>query len=221
MAKKTVYQPLSDKIGVKCTLIEYKYFSGFALSQKQKCIQSLHDAANKEGITQILEVSSKSKENIGVNLSAFNLYMNVQGKKYSVEQLFQSSKVFEKGGPFTDLLNVSSKEAKTDARLKTSGNIIAFKLLNNIFPIEPKTYFYDWLYASALLQNKSILNIALKYHAFTDIEFNEKKSINCQAYSLALCCSILQNKPEVINNDTFDKDIFYNFCINEYKSRWS
>lgn len=221
MAKKTVYQPLSDKIGVKCSLIEYKYYSGFALSQKQKCIQSLHEAANKVGITQILEVSSKSTEIVGVSLSAFNLCMNVLGGKYTVEQLFQSSKVFEKGGPFTDLLNVTSKEAKTDERLKSSGNIIAFKLLDNKFPIEPKTYFYDWLYATALLQNKEILKKALDFQAFTDIEFNEKKSLNCQAYSLALFCSICKNHREfVADKEIIPKEEFLELCQDEYNSRW-
>lgn len=176
MAQKTVYQPLLNEIGVKRTLVEYEYFSGFALSQKQKCISSLHKAAEKENITNILEVSSKSPNPIGVNLSAFNLSININNTLFCVEQVFQASKVFEKGGPYTDLLTVSSREAKRDPRLKESGNIIAFNVMGKDFPTEPKTFFYDWLYSNALLQNKDILKKALEYNAFTDIEFNEKKS---------------------------------------------
>ena len=147
MAQKTVYQPLLNEIGVKRTLVEYEYFSGFALSQKQKCISSLHKAAEKENITNILEVSSKSPNPIGVNLSAFNLSININNTLFCVEQVFQASKVFEKGGPYTDLLTVSSREAKRDSRLKESGNIIAFKIIDKDFPTEPKTFFYDWLYS--------------------------------------------------------------------------
>lgn len=220
MAKKTVYQPLLKQIGVKCDIVDYEYFPGFALSQKQKCIKSLHKAAETEGISNILEVSSKSTEMIGVSLSAFNLCLNIQGKSYSVEQLFQASKVFEKGGPFLDLLDVSSREAKTDERIKTSGNIIAFRLLNNDFPIEPKTFFYDWLYTSALLQNKDLLKRVLLYNAFTDIEFNEKKSLNCQAYSLALFCSICKNTKEFADKEMISKEEFFKLCQDEYNSRW-
>lgn len=221
MAQKTVYQPLINEIGVKRTLVEYEYFSGFALSQKQKCIKSLHQAASLKGIQSILEVSSKSTESLGISLSAFNLSLQVNEKNYCVEQLFQASKVFETGGPYTDLLKVSSREAKTDTRLKESGNIIAFNILGTNFPIEPKTFFYDWLYFSALLQNKDLFENALLYEAFTDIEFNEKKSINCQAYSLALGCSIIKNSNNLLNSETINRDDFLKLCASEYKNRWS
>lgn len=221
MAQKTVYQPLLNEIGVKRTLVEYEYFSGFALSQKQKCISSLHKAAEKENITNILEVSSKSPNPIGVNLSAFNLSININNTLFCVEQVFQASKVFEKGGPYTDLLTVSSREAKRDSRLKESGNIIAFKIIDKDFPTEPKTFFYDWLYSNALLQNKDILKKALEYNAFTDIEFNEKKSINCQAYSLALFCSLVKNYNDILENDSLSQENFLKFCSQEYKNRWS
>lgn len=221
MAQKTVYQPLLNEIGVKRTLIEYEYFSGFALSQKQKCISSLHKAAEKENISNILEISSKSPNPIGVNLSAFNLSIKVNNTFFCVEQVFQASKVFEKGGPYSDLLNVSSREAKRDPRLKESGNIIAFNVMGKDFPTEPKTFFYDWLYSNALLQNKDILKKALEYNAFTDIEFNEKKSINCQAYSLALFCSLVKNYNDILENDSLSQENFLKFCSQEYKNRWS
>ena len=221
MAQKTVYQPESDEIRVKRTLITYEYFSGFARSQKQKCIKSLHDAAHKENISPILEISSKSTEQAGINLSAFNLPINIEENTYSVEQIFQASKVFEKGGPYTDLLKVNSRDAKTDTRLKESGAIISFRIMGTDFPIKPMTFFYDWLYANALLQNKPLLKEALKYNAYTDIEFNEKKSINCQAYSLALFCSVIKNRPEVMKKDNISKEDFLNLCDEEYQIRWS
>ena len=221
MAQKTVYQPLTNEIGVKRTLIEYEYFSGFALAQKQKCISSLHKAAEKKGIKNILEISSKSPSPIGISLSAFNLSLKIDNTDFCVEQLFQASKVFERGGPYTDLLKVSSREAKRDQRLKESGNIIAFNIMGKDFSTEPKTLFYDWLYSNALLQNKNLLLKALEYNAFTDIEFNEKKSINCQAYSLALFCSIIKNNNKIIDSNNISKEEFFEICQKEYTIRWN
>lgn len=214
MAIKTIYKPQKKDIGVNLIRVEYKYFSGFALSQKQKCIQSLHDSAIKSGeVKSILEVSSKSMDEIGIKLSAFNLkYDGI----HSVEQIFQSSKVFEKGGPFLDLLNKTSHDAKTDERLKTSGNIINFNFQNIIFPTRPYTFFYDWLYINALLNFDDIYPKIKKYDSFSDIEFNEKKSINCQAYSLALFSSIISNIPASEIYKLKDKDFFLSVCSKEY-----
>ena len=52
--------------------------------------------------------------NLGVKLSAFNLKLN----GYTLENIFQSSKVFSNGGPYRDLMNVAPKEAKRDGRLQ-------------------------------------------------------------------------------------------------------
>ena len=56
--------------------------------------------------------------------------------------------------------------------------------------MKPKTLFYDWLYIKALLNTLELKKIILEYDAFTDIEFNPEKSINCQAYSAALFVSL-------------------------------
>jgi hypothetical protein len=50
----------------------------------------------------------------------------------------------------------------------------------------PQTAFYDWLYINALQQQIRQGDAVMDYAAFTDIEFNPKVSINCQARSVAL-----------------------------------
>lgn len=190
MAKRPVF--IVNSVG--CTLvdtqmIEFQYHSGFAVVQKQKSINSLHEEIrNKNNITQILEISSKSESQLGVALSAFNLMMidKKKNQKFSVECAFQSSKVFENGGPFLDLLKVTSREAKKDDRLKTSGQLKKFTFYGIDWALEPLTAFYDWLYINALNFNSEYHDELLKYEAFTDIEFNPEKSINCQAYSVAM-----------------------------------
>jgi len=104
---------------------------------------------------------------------------------YSVECAFQASKVFEHGGPFVDLFDVSSRAAKTDRRLRNSGKLVGFKYFAHEFPLEPKTYFYDWLYASALCRDDKLVEQVMMFDAFTDIEHNPERAINCQARTVA------------------------------------
>jgi len=60
------------------------------------------------------------------------------------------------------------------------------------WPLQPQTLFYDWLYLNALNQNQDLASKICEYDGFTDIEFNPKKSINCQAYSAALYTSLVK-----------------------------
>jgi len=192
MANRPVYMPNTKTLGVSIMETEFKWFPGMSKSQKQKSVVSLHQAANEREVDRVLEISSKSELELGVHLSAFNLSLATKkyGRTLSVETAFQASKVFEKGGPYTDLLDKTSREAKTDIRLKESGNLLSFRFFQQEFPLEPKTYFYDWLYINALCENEALAEGLLEYSGFTDIEFNPKKSINCQAFSAAIYVSL-------------------------------
>jgi hypothetical protein len=190
MASRPVFLP--QKTGdllVRTCYVDFDWSPGMAVSQKQKSISSLHAAAIHNNIcNRPLEISSKSDCSLGVSLSAFNLKgaTKKRDQEFTVETLFQSSKVFENGGPYRDLLHASSREAKRDDRLHSSGRLTGFNLFGESWPLEPKTAFYDWLYINTLIKNEALLDKLEKYDAFTDIEFNPKKSINCQAYSVAL-----------------------------------
>ncbi|WP_448374527.1 DarT1-associated NADAR antitoxin family protein [Fervidobacterium sp.] len=191
------YSKLVDKIG-----IDFEWFPGFAKSQKQKSIHSLHEnylktyglAHNK---TRVLEISTKSNTKLGAELSAFRLkfYHPKLKKEIPVENIFQSSKVFEaegipEGVQYLDLLEKSPSEAKKDPRLREGKKLIGFRFLGIDWPLEPQTLFYDWIYINAVYQNKSLREKITEYDAFTDIEFNPKKSINCQAKAAALYVSL-------------------------------
>ena len=200
MAKRPIYIP---SVGTESLLetkeVDFKWFPGLCISQKQKSINSLHISAKEQlGLKNILEISSKSELPLGVELSAFNLQLASQDNiKASVEVFFQGSKVFSEGGPFTDLYLKTSREAKKDSRLKDSGNLVEFNFEGKSWSLKPNTLFYSWLYINALDQNKSLANGLLQYDAFTDIEFNPKKSINCQAASAAIYKTLV--KRELIN----------------------
>lgn len=187
---------------------EFEFFPGFSDVQKQRSIRSLHESfQRKHANNRVLEISSKSEEEIGVRLSAFNLMIkNKAGKLISVESIFQSSKVFEKGGPYKDLLDVPSRTAKKDERLKNSGRIIGFQIDGKFFPTEPKTFFYNWIYINTLHYNSDLANQIINYDAFTDIAFNPQKSINCQAEAAAIYVSL--RKQGKLSEALKDKDSF-------------
>jgi len=194
MAVRPVFLPHTSKVGVIEKMLEFQWHPGLAKSQKQKSIRELHAAAALFGHYPILEISSKSENNMGIELSAFNLKITtrLKGFVFTVETAFQGSKVFEKGGPYKDLLGLDSLSAKKDIRLKESGNLVGFDFFGNKFPIYPRTYFYDWIYINALRQNNSVANKILHFEGFSDIEFNPARSINCQAYSAALYLSLIR-----------------------------
>ena len=187
MVRRPVFVPDSDKPYVSEVSLDFEYFPGSSIQQKQRSVASLHASyVARFPSSRVLEVSSKSERDIGVQLSAFNLMIEHPGRgSYSVECAFQASKVFLHGGPFVDLFNASSRAAKTDRRLRESGELVGFKYLTDQFPLEPKTYFYDWLYASALCRHDKLVEQVMMFDAFTDIEHNPERSINCQARSVA------------------------------------
>ena len=183
MAKRPAFFVNQGK--VISELYSFEWYSGFAVSQKQKSIKSLHNAIKKADLNaRPLEISTKSMERIGIKASALHLKINND----TLENVFQSAKVFEHGGPYLDLLDVSPKEAKRDERLHKSGSLKAFRYQNEEFPLIPQTVFYDFIYITAIKQSFTTdeVNTILRYNYFTDIEFNPAKSINTQARAAAI-----------------------------------
>lgn len=189
MANRPVFVPAEKAPFVSVYMPEFTWNGGFAVSQKQKNITALHNAFHKRfAEKKILEISSKSMQDFGIKMSAFNLKKEVPSLERSVpvECVFQGSKVFSGGGAFTELYEVTPKEAKKSPLLKSSGALISFCFEGKEYPIHPKTVFYDWIYINAILENPGYAEELLNYDSFTDIEFNPEKSINCQARSAAL-----------------------------------
>jgi hypothetical protein len=197
MAERPIFIPAPDSPElVKQLSMHLVWNPGFAPVQKKKNVVALHAAAAKAGYAPLLEVSTKSEEKVGQRLSAFNLKVHSDRLgKMPLETAFQGSKVFERGGPYTDLYTVPDvRDAKRDLRLKESGPLTGFSFENVWFPLEPKTAFYDWLYITALYEHREWLrNHIFHYAGFTDIEFNPARSINCQARSCALLVTLMKN----------------------------
>lgn len=197
MAERPIFVSASDKPElVKEIFLDFKWNSGFAAVQKEKNIKSLHEAASRAGLAPLLEISTKSDSKRGRHMSAF--HMTVPTKDYGrikLELAFQGSKVFEQGGPFVDLYWKGDEDvgkAKRDPRLQESGALTGFRFEGYDFPLEPKSVFYDWLYCSFLVDYRDWAQKLYGYAGFTDIEFNPRRSINCQARSAALFLSLMR-----------------------------
>ncbi|AMN67190.1 hypothetical protein [Psychrobacter sp. P11G5] len=208
--QKPVFMPRvnSDNL-VKTDMVRFERHVGFASRQKKKSINDLHQVIRKKyGFNNVLELSSKSGNKLSFLLSPLSLQLTDEhsGGQYSVENIFQASKVFEQGGPYTDLLTAPPRQAKKDERLHDSGQLVGYNDFGVEWGLEPLTAFYDWLYINALKQNSQLHEEVMQYQAFTDIEFNPKKSIHCAAYSLAMFVAL--NKRELLGN-VEDPGTFY------------
>jgi len=169
------------------------WHSGMALVNWQKSIEEMHRSIKeKYPKLEILEISTKSLQELGTKLSALNLTINTHGVKLSVENAYQGSKVFENAGPFQDLYQFANGSAKRDSRINNSGKVIGFKFFDQDWSKDPSSLFYDWLYIIALAENEELSSQVLKYDIFTDIAFNPVKSINTQARAAAIYVSLVR-----------------------------
>jgi hypothetical protein len=193
MAERPVFIPWPTGLRlVKELSFSFEWSPGFAPVQKKKNVRALHESAAVKGYSPLLEVSTKSEVRLGERLSAFNLKVTAgEFGEIPLECAFQGSKVFESGGPFTDLYSMEAKSARKDPRLRNSGRLIEFRFDGFTFPNEPKTAFYDWLYITAIFPHREYLSRLKEFAGFTDIEFNPEKSVNCQARSCAIFVAMM------------------------------
>lgn len=205
--------------------IAFDWHSGMSWQVRQRSSDSLANAilaryaASGLGEEDILEVSTASKSHdIGKALSAINLtYIDeISGKSYSVENRFQSAKVFERNGvslgPYPGLLEIKSpmrylnsslsaniaKQYESDELFNSiqeeirGSSLSRFEMSDKVFPLVPRSCFYDYLYVSALRQeqNRHLTESIMRYRVFTDIMFNpgsgRNKKYNTQARSCAI-----------------------------------
>lgn len=194
MARRPIFVPAAGTARVTEVVLDLTWSPGFAAVQKRKNVKALHDAASAAGYSPVLEVSTKSEDKLGRHLSAFHLKVRTQAfGDVPLECAFQGSKVFDGGGPYTDLYAADVRAAKRDPRLLQSGRLIGFTFEHQSFPLEPKTIFYDWLYLNAIFPYRDWLRRLYRYAAFSDIEFNPQRSINCQARSCALFVALMRS----------------------------
>ena len=204
MAIRPVYEVLTEgKHIIDIHQIDFEWFPGLSKAQQQRSIDSLHEKAKRKVEGEILEISSKSRQELGIKLSAFNLKLTLDdGTETNVECAYQAGKVFGSDGPYHDILKKTSREAKKDSRIRREG-LTGFNLEGEEWGLFPKSEFYDYLYIKALHQNTQYHDELMEYSAFTDIVFNPKKMVATQAKSAAMYVSyVRRGLIDQILNDT-------------------
>ena len=187
MAERPVFLPSAATSFVTERSITFKWHPGLSKAQAQRSITELHTSAAQQGIEPLLEISSKGTEQLGVDLSAFNLTFKApDGARLSVESAYQGSKVFKNGDHFPDLYRARSRDAKLDERVKGRSDIAHFDFFGEVWANRPTTAFYDWLYLQALAQHPDFVQELAQFAGFTDIAFNPQKSAACQARCAAM-----------------------------------
>jgi hypothetical protein len=120
------------------------------------------------------------------------LKIEIDGAEYPLESIYQGSKVFERKGPFPAIFAYEPLEAKRYVRGLDVGRLIGFQLEGRRYPLSPKNAFYDWLYIRALAKHADWISENVAYDAYTDIEFNPEKQVNCQARAFAEYKSLVE-----------------------------
>ena len=170
---------------VREIFFEIHWHPGFARVQKEKRIsKEFHAAADKDGFRHLLEISTKAKSERGRHLSVFHMKVNLPGMiQIPLEWAFQGSKVFERGGPFTDLYSMELRDAKRDPRLNESGSLPASGS-PTLLPTGTENSFLRLAICHLLKDWPDWAAKLYAYGGFTDVEFNPHRSINCQARSV-------------------------------------
>ena len=191
MATKMCFRVNEEKVFDE-EIVSFTYIKGMAFSQKVKNALSFYSSIQQQfPNARILEISTKSSSELGVALSAFNLLLNGR----PVESVYHSSKVFTDGTCYDFLIDYSPRDAKRFVRenRKGEGELKCYRYNGEDIPLSPRTLFYDYIYIKALMQIPELSDSLRDYDIFTDIEFNEKKGVNCQARACAIYSYMLRS----------------------------
>ena len=107
-------------------------------------------------------------------------------------------------------------------QINSEDELVGFRFFTKDFPLEPKTYFYNWLYINTLVLNKKLSKAILEYDAFTDIEFNPNKSINCQAEACSIFISLVKRgklEAALKSKEAFLEIVYGDFCKEKYNEK--
>ena len=213
MATRPVFEVIDEAPFYRTVNVDFVWNRGLNINQKRKNVAAIHEAYNSIfPDKRVLEISSKSLQAEGLPLSAFALekFVPSLNKRLTVEKLYQGGKVFENGGPYLDMYEGTSRQAKRDERLHNSGRVKSFYYDGHTYSVEHCDAFYNWLYINALLENEELSKPLLEYDAFTDVAFTPTKGTSCQAKSAAIFVALSRNNmlSEVGEFDKFVRAVY-------------
>jgi type I restriction enzyme M protein len=197
-ATRCYFEPSAQEPFFAEGLVKFEYSNGRNQNSHRLNGQALANAISEiKPMARHLEVSTASSNPLGVLLSALHLNIETPWGKFSLERLYQSSKVFERGGPFRGVLD-QIDNPKSLPSLKDSGKLLGFEHPSGkFFPADGTSKFYDHVYIEALLGRAALLRQVSQYDLFTDLRFSKHKlgfdpdkPFNTQARACAIASSL-------------------------------
>ena len=135
---------------------------------------------------RILEVSSRSPDELGRHLSAMNLRAADDPLRRTVEAVYQAAKTYGAGGPATPA-RTGYEAKRIDRERRRQGPLTGFEHAGRRWALETGTAFYDWLWARSALADygPKIIERLQEYDGFTD-QFHRPGAKACQAKTAAI-----------------------------------
>lgn len=141
-------------------------------SMRKSKVQSLHERFRHiYPEKKVLEVSSASEHELGRMIRSEILEKKIPSLdiKAPVSNVYRGSCVFERGGPYPEMYEMSVQKAKSESCMKNAGSPVHYLYEGKTYPKRPRAAFYYWLYINALIENKELAGQVVEYDAFSDI----------------------------------------------------
>ncbi len=134
-----------------------------------------------------LEISSRSADRLGRDLSAMNLPAADDPHGRPVEAVYQAAKCYGDGGPDTHLSQSGYEAKRRDRERRRQGPLAGFRHEGRQWPAETGSAFYDWLWTRSALRQcgHGVIERLRRYDGFTD-QFHRPGAVACQAKAAAI-----------------------------------
>ena len=134
-----------------------------------------------------LEISSRSSDRLGRDLSAMNLPADGDPHGRPVEAVYQAAKCYGDGGPDTHVSRSGYEAKHHDRERRRQGPLAGFRHEGRQWPPETGSAFYDWLWTRSALRccGHGVVERLQRYDGFTD-QFHRPGALACQAKTAAI-----------------------------------
>ncbi len=134
-----------------------------------------------------IEISSRSSDRLGRDLSAMNLPAADDMHGRPVEAVYQAAKCYGDGGPDTHVSRSGYEAKRRDRERRQQGPLAGFRHEARQWPPETGSAFYDWLWTRSALRHcgQGVVERLQRYDGFTD-QFHRPGALACQAKAAAI-----------------------------------
>ena len=139
-----------------------------------------HAARGRPPAGRSLEISSRSRDPLGRELSAMNLPAAGDPRRRPVEAVYQAAKCYGGGGPDTPGCDSGYATKRRDRERRRDGPLSAFEHLGRRWPTETGSAFYDWLWprSATARWRIGVVDRLREHDAFSD-QFHHAGALAC------------------------------------------